>query len=338
MIGTNYRRIKTRNIFRNYNTNNNNELIGNNNNSTLSRSIKIFSHKSNSIENKNLYNFNNNKNVLKNDKGQLCFKEFKEKKNLFFSNENSKRDIRIKEKIIKRNNLAKMLINNNKNRNDDKDNNIKNHSISNGYKNFNFSIPQQLPKNNSSSNILLNNISFIPKKIYNITKIKQNKDKINNEIDNATFRINLLKNKLSNTYQRSMCESSIYNYRRKNEENLKLLKKKFLSEKNKYQNFVYYYKLKLSKMQDNYIKINKLKEDTEKEELLFKEKKCLLIEKIFDLKIFINQIKNNNIINNLEKSISFSENDINDLSTDEMLITKNKNVHKIGQICLNKFK
>ena len=333
MIGTNYRRIKTRNIFyKNYNTNNNNnELIGNNNNSTLSRSIKIFNHQSNSIENKNLYNYNSNRDLLKNDKGQLCLKEYKEKKKLFFSNENSKKDIMIKEKFIKRNHLAKMLINSNKN------NNIKNHSISNEYKNFNLSISQQLPINNSSSNILLKNKSFIPKKIYNITKIKPNKDKINNEIDNATFRIRLLKNILSNTYKKCMCER-INNYGRKNKENLILLKKKFLSENNKYQKFVYYYKLKLSKMPDNYIKINKLKEDVEKEELSFKEKKCLLIEKIFDLTILINQIKKNNIINNLEKTISFSENDINDLSTDEMLITKNKNVSKIGQICLNKFK
>ena len=103
------------------------------------------------------------------------------------------------------------------------------------------------------------------------------------------------------------------------------------------QNNIFFHKLKLSKMQDNYIKIDKLKDEIEKQELEFKKQKCSLIDRILDLNIFIAQLSknNNNILNKSDNSMTFSE--INDLSIDEMLSAKNRNVHKITHFCPNKF-
>ncbi len=93
---------------------------------------------------------------------------------------------------------------------------------------------------------------------------------------------------------------------------------------------------------ENSIDINKLKEDIEKEELIFKKRKCLLIQKIIDLNILIFQNKNNiksNSDSEIENSSSFCyDNDIDDMSTDEMLITKNKNISKINNFSPNNYK
>ena len=130
---------------------------------------------------------------------------------------------------------------------------------------------------------------------------------------------------------------TIINYKKQNRDKLLYLKRNFLMENTILQNNIFFHKLKLSKMQDNYIKIDKLKDEIEKQELTFKKQKCSLIDRIIDLSIFIDQLSknNNNIMNKSDNSMTFSE--INDLSIDEMLSAKNRNVHKITHFCLNKF-
>jgi hypothetical protein len=347
MYGSNFREKKTKKIVNAKNIN------GNSNYSTLSHSIKIFNHKTNSIESKDLLSHNSiNENSIINlispksskspispisTKNQIrpmndiCFihlkdlktrKIMKKKYNIIFSRDDYNK--KSKEKSNEINEYDKQTHSKNISAN-----NSINHTITQYIKNINSNISLNLSKNTNSS------ISLISKKEYNITKIKPDKNKIKTEIKNASFRIKLLNNVLTNTIYKYR-QQKIINYKNENKDKLLYLKKNFIMENSILQKNIFIYKLKLSKMPDNYIKIDKLKDDIEKQELIFKKQKSSLIEKIMDLSIFINQLKNNNsLMNKYDNSISYS--DMNDLSIDEMLFAKNRNVYRINHFCLNKF-
>ena len=344
MYGSNFREKKTKKIVNAKNIN------GNSNYSTLSHSIKIFNHKTNSIESKDLLSYNSinensminlmspkspispisTKNQIRpmNDIGFIHLKDLKTRKimkkkyNIIFSrddyNKKSKENSNDIKEYDKQTRSKKISVNNSIN-----------HTITQYIKNINSNISLNLSKNTNS------NISLLSKKEYNITKIKPDKSKIKNEIKNASFRIKLLNNVLTNTIYKYRREK-IINYKNENKDKLLYLEKNFIMENSILQKNIFFYKLKLSKMPDNYIKIDKLKDDIEKQELTFKKQKSSLIEKIMDLSIFINQLKNNNsFMNKYDNSISYS--DMNDLSIDEMLFAKNRNVYRINHFCLNKF-
>ena len=136
----------------------------------------------------------------------------------------------------------------------------------------------------------------------------------------------------------------VENDKKKYKENLLILKKKFKNEDFINDKLLYLHKLKLFKIEENFINVNKYKEDILKEDLIFKKKKCKLIEKILELKIMVDQNKKNILdCNNQNKNndSSFGINndiDLDDMSTDEMLITKNTNIRKINQFYPNKYK
>ena len=285
------------------------DLNGNSTNFNLSHSIKIFKHKSNCILFKSrLHSCNSEKNILK------------KKINLFPG-----KDIQLKKNVQRKKNL---ILNSPKNIVYE----TKKIFISNFNIKDNSSILHNLRKNNSCSDFCLNNNSLsLNTKDNNMNNIMiTDKNKIKNEIEKANFKISLL-------------YSGLYNINRKltksrNEINLMYLKFKLKLEKIKYKKMIYYYKLKLFKTKENFININKLKDNIEKEELFFKTQKLYLIEKILELNTLIDNIKENNLDNRNENSFSDSENDIYDMSTDEMLITKNNNICKINQFSPNLYK
>ena len=278
---------------------------GNLNSSTLSHSIKVFSHKSNSIDSKSKINMNNpGITSLKNATSKHIFPP---KQNIIILLKS--KNTRIKSKLLSKN---KKLFLNNKN---------------NNFYRYNSQDSLQKP------NIFYKNKYelFSPREnrgsfIINITKF--NKEKLNNEINYANCRILELKNKLKNLYR-------IDNYYKIFSEKLKMKEKLFLLNKNNnlesedYRKQIYIYKLKLSKIRDNYITINKLNDDIKKEELNFKIKQAAIINKILELKLSNIEGGKNKI--NDDDSVSGSENDIIDMSIDERLNQKNKNVFKINR-------
>ena len=342
MFGSNFREKKLKKIF-NAKYVNARYINANSNNSTLSHSIKIFSHRSNSIESKDILSYssfheNSSMNPM-NDIGFIHLKEIKAKKtmkkkyNIIYNKTNYYKNKHLNTSRIGINEKEKeKTYNSNSNKKNFVNNSI-NHTITKYIKNLNANISlsfSKINKNNYSNNF------WISKKEYNITKIKPNKNKIKTEIENAKIRIKLLNNVLNNTMYKYR-HQTIINYKKQNRDKLLYLKRNFLMENTILQNNIFFHKLKLSKMQDNYIKIDKLKDEIEKQELTFKKQKCSLIDRIIDLSIFIDQLSknNNNILNKSDNSMTFSE--INDLSIDEMLSAKNRNVHKITHFCLNTF-
>ena len=284
-----------------------------NNNYKLSHSIKIFNHKSNSILFKSRLNSHNSETNITKKKSNLI----------------PVRDNQTKKILPKRKNL---MLNNQRN---DKNNSIfdkKKMFISNIDKNSNNS--HDFRKNNSCSNIISKNKKLsLATRDNNINMIKtkiNDKSKLKNEIEKSNFKIKLLTRELYN----------IRNTLRKikNENNLINLKNRFKLEKLHYKKIKIYYKLKLFKIQENFIDINKLKEDIKKEELSFKKQKMLLIERILELNNLI--YINNNIKEDNKEEISLSdpEKDIFDMSTDEMLTTKNSNICKINYFSKNNYK
>ena len=285
------------------------DLNGNSTNFNLSHSIKIFKHKSNCILFKSrLHSCNSEKNILK------------KKINLFPG-----KDIQLKKNVPRKKNL---ILNSPRNIVYE----TKKIFISNFNIKDNSSILHNLRKNNSCSDFCLNNNSLsLNTKDNSMNNIMiTDKNKIKNEIEKANFKISLLYSELYNI-NKKLTKS-------RNEVNLMYLKFKLKLEKIKYKKMIYYYKLKLFKTKENFININKLKDNIEKEELFFKTQKLYLIEKILELNTLIDNIKENNLDNRNENSFSDSENDIYDMSTDEMLITKNNNICKINQFSPNLYK
>lgn len=286
----------------------------------LSQSIKIFHHKPNSIIGLK-YNFsshNSDKNLLKKN-DNLKYKNNIEKKNnlLLNSIENKKKENKINLIRLKEEKKELKLFKYNINNIDD----------SNFLQNKN-----KYKKHNSYTNIFYNN-SFLYDNINKINK-KENKSKFIKDIEEANFKISLLNNMFSNINIKYLY-TKIRDNKKKYKENILLLKNKFKKESKTYEKQIYLKKLRLFKIQDNFIHTNKLKENIQKEELLFKKQKCLLIEKIMELSITI-QNQNKNFYLNIGSLIL--ENNIDDISTDEMLITKNKNVSKINKFYPSNFK
>ena len=279
-------------------------------NYNLSHSIKIFNHKPNNIIYKSrLTSHNTDKKITKKN-----------------SNLGSKRDNQTKKIVPKRKNLTL-------NSRNDKNNSIfenKKIYISNFEKSSN--IFNDFPKNNSCSNLISNNkkLSFTTKEKNIMNIIINNKSKLKNKIEKANFKIKLLTGEL-NYINKKLAKS-------KNEKNLINLKNGFKLEKLHYKRIKYLYRLQLFKTQENFIDINKLKDDIKKEELSFKKQKITLIEKILELNNLIYNINTNNLDNKEECSFSEIENDFNDMSTDEMLTTKNSNIFKINYFSPNIYK
>ena len=326
-------------------------------NTNLSQSIKIFYHKSNNIIGlkTNLTTNKSEENILKNNMGLISLRETKkknliDKKNnlLLYSFEFGKKE---KEKVEKNKNINKIKNNYLEIKGE------KMPSMSSLFNKNNIIISKNSKKNGSCANIIVNN-EFIPSKLIdkNTTKnkninikinINKNKNKDKNklikDIEDAKFEIVLLKNKLFNT-NRKYLYYKVENDKKKYKENLLILKKKFKNEDFINDKLLYLHKLKLFKIEENFINVNKYKEDILKEDLIFKKKKCKLIEKILELKIMVDQNKKNILdCNNQNKNndSSFGINndiDLDDMSTDEMLITKNTNIRKINQFYPNKYK
>ena len=315
----------------------NRSLIGQN----LSQSIKVFHHKSNNIVglNSKFSSKNSDKNILKKSIGPTTKKDSKITKNIFsrkkklllnnsdYSIKQNYKKIKTKNKnsFIKLKEEIKVFKPNFCNRED-------------SFLSLNIS-----KKHNSYTNIFLNKkfLSIDQNNNNNATRRESNKNKLIKEIENVKFRIALLNNKLVNSTKKYLYFKLINN-KRKNSENIVLLKNKINTEKINYEKEIFWHKLKLFKIMENSISINKLKEDIQKEELLFKKRKCLLIQKIMELNILIFQNKNN-IKNNSDSEIEISssfcyDNDIDDMSTDEMLITKNKNISKINHFSPSNYK
>ena len=310
------------NIIKNMRINNNEKNISINdsvNGTNLSQSIRIFAHKPNSIiglkynlaphySQKNIFEFNENskdKNIIEN------------KKYLLLNNTESK----LKENKI---NIIKLE--------EEKLKAFK-YNIFNKV-DFQFSKNKLYKKHNSFTNIFYNN----PSKLHdNINKVIKNeyRNKLLKNIEEAKFKISLLNDMLSRINNKYLF-TKIKNNKIKDKENILLLIKNFKLETMIYQKKLYLYKLKLYKIQENSVCVNKLKENIQKEELSFKKQKCILIEKIIELSIKIHQNK---------KTFSFSifedyslENDFDDISTDEMLLTKNNNILKFNKFCQSNFK
>ena len=330
---------------RNNNKNNDCKIIELNKNlinTNLSQSIKIFNHKSNNILGlkTNLSSNRSEKNILK--------------KNIVL---NSLKETKMKNIIDKKNNLLLYSFEFGKKEKDEKNKNInlnKNNYLeikkekrpnkTNLFNNNNLIFSQNITNKNSTSNIFVNNEYISSKLKDNTTKSKNiKKNKLIKNIEDAKFKIILLNNISFNTNKKYF-QFKLENEKKKNKENLLLLKKKFKKEEYIHDKLLYLYKLKLLNIEENYINANKFKEDIQKEDLIFKMKKCVIIEKIMEIKIIIHQNKTNNLDydnkNKTDKS-SFGINndiDIDDMSTDEMLITKNKNICKINYFYPNKYK
>ena len=334
MIGSNY--YTNRNSRNIYNYNKELDLIGNLNSSNLSHSIKIFNHKSNSIDLKSyLNNVNSEKNILKKNINLVSLKDsknniiYKKKNNLILLYDKEKKkekEIDIKNKILE------------KNKNKMKDNMKMIFFPYNSYNsNNNIGI-----KNYSSSNLFINNkyIHFKSKKNnnnindININNLKLDKNKLKDKIENAEFRIKLLNNNLNKANKKYLLYK-LYNTKRKLKENIYFLKVNFMKESQYYQNQINFCKLKISKAQEKSININIFKDEIKKEEIIFKTQKIELIERILELSCLILKMKTNKIYKDTENSISPSENDNSDLSIDEMLISKNNNVGKISEFFSN---
>ena len=176
--------------------------------------------------------------------------------------------------------------------------------------------PVVYKKYSSCSNIFFNKINPIE---------KYDKKELNKDIENSKFKITLLNNVLNNINNKFL-NMKISNYKEKISNNLIKIKNKFKKEILRYEKIIYLYKLNLFKTEENFLSVNIFKENIQKEELAFKNEKCKLIEKIIDLNILLYQYKKNTLTTE-----NFYDLDINDLSTDEMLITKNNNVGKINK-------
>jgi hypothetical protein len=158
--------------------------------------------------------------------------------------------------------------------------------------------------------------------------LKFNKEKIKTEIDNANCRIKFLKNKLKNLNRKDIY-NKILLAKKTNKETLYILDKGNHLENEDYRKQIFLYQIKLSQIKDNYITINKLNDDIKKEELNFKIKQSSIIDKILELKLLCVEGDKNKI--NDDQSVSGSENDITDMSIDERLNQKNRNIFLINR-------
>lgn len=113
------------------------------------------------------------------------------------------------------------------------------------------------------------------------------------------------------------------------ETNLSLLKFRFKYEETKLKKIIFAYKIKLGFLRVNYIKKKKLVDNIEKEEINFRHQKCILAEKIIMQKLLNNEFNKAKDSKGDNDSFSDLDNDLNDTSTDEMLMTKNKNISKM---------
>lgn len=287
----------------------------------LSQAIKIFNHKPNNIYFKSrLNNSNSEKNINIKIPDLISVKDIqakrilKTRKYLFLNSPRNLKNEKEDNKSISNNpqNGTKKIL-------------LSHHDNKTKYI-YNFR------KNNSCLNLLPNNNkSFFPRTNYHskINLAINDKNKLKNEIERANFRINFLSREL---YKINIKLKQIIK-----EHNLIIFKNKIKYENIQYKKQLSFYKLKIFKIKENYIHINKLKENIEKEDLLFRKKKLFLIEKILDLNSLIYKIKGKNLI---KKEYPFSErdndiNDNNDMSTDEMLISKNNNIFKINNYFQN---
>jgi len=278
---------------------------GNLNSSTLSHSIKVFSHKSNSIDSKSKINMNYP--GITSLKNAISKHIFPPKQNIIILLKS--KNTSIKSKLLSKN--KKLFLYN-------KNNNFYRHNSQDSLQKPNIFYKNKYkllsPRKNRGSFII------------NITKF--NKEKLKNEINYANRRILELKNKLKNLYRIDIYYK-IFSEKLKMKEKLFLLNKNNNLENEDYRKQIYIYKLKLSKIRDNYITINKLNDDIKKEELNFKIKQAAIINKILELKLSNIEGGKNKINDN--DSVSGSENDITDMSIDERLNQKNKNVFKINR-------
>jgi len=278
---------------------------GNLNSSTLSHSIKVFSHKSNSIDSKSKINMNNP--GITSLKNAISKHIFPPKQNIIILLKS--KNTSIKSKLLSKN--KKLFLYN-------KNNNFYRHNSQDSLQKPNIFYKNKYkllsPRKNRGSFII------------NITKF--NKEKLKNEINYANRRILELKNKLKNLYRIDIYYK-IFSEKLKMKEKLFLLNKNNNLENEDYRKQIYIYKLKLSKIRDNYITINKLNDDIKKEELNFKIKQAAIINKILELKL--SNIEGGKSKINDNDSVSGSENDITDMSIDERLNQKNKNVFKINR-------
>ena len=281
---------------------------GNLNSSTLSHSIKVFSHKSNSIDSKSKIEVKNP--VISSLKNSMSKHIFPPKQNIIILLKS--KNTLIKNKLLNKN--KKLLLQNKNNK---------------------------FYRHNSQDSIQRPNSNIFYKNKYNFlspkkTKepclkyyLKFNKEKIKTEIDNANCRIKFLKNKLNklNIYNQILLEKKTM------KERLKILDKRNQLENEDYRKLIFVYKIKLSQIKDNYITINKSTDDIKKEELNFKIKQSSIIDKILELKLLCIEGDKNRI--NDDQSVSGSENDITDMSIDERLNQKNRNIFKINRFYPN---
>lgn len=309
MIEYNYYSNKiSRKISCNDEDNNEYDNNGNVNSSTLSHSIKVFKHKSNRIDSKSKIELKNP--AIMSLKNSMSNHLFPPRQNIIILLKS--KNTNIKNKLLSKN-PKHLLSNKNKN------NNFYRHNSQDSI---------QRP----TSNILYKNkfILLSPKNNgpFFISYLKFNKEKLKAEINNANCRIKILKNKLKNL-QNKIIYNIILSEKLKTKEKLFLLNKDNLSENEEYRKKIYKYKLELSQIKENYIPINKLNDEIQKEELNFKIRQSSIIDRILELKISFIEDDKKRINNN--DSISCSENDISDMSIDERLNQKNKNVFKINR-------
>ena len=284
---------------------------GNLNSSTLSHSIKIFSHKSNSIDSKSKIEVKNP--VISSFKNSFNKHIFPPKQNIIILLKS--KNTQIKNKLLSKNKNVLLQNKNNKFYRHNSQDSIQRPNSNIFYKNkYNFLSPK---KNNDSCCI---------------NYLKFNKEKIKTEINNANCRIKFLKNKLNNLYRIDIYNKILLE-KKKMKERLHLLDKGNHLENEDYRKQIFLYKLKLSQIKDNYITINKLNDNIKKEELNFKIKQSSIIDKILELKILCMEGDKNKI--NDDQSVSGSENDITDMSIDERLNQKNRNIFKINRFYPN---
>ena len=284
---------------------------GNLNSSTLSHSIKVFRHKSNIIDSKSKIEVNNPTPAIISFKNSVSKHIFPPKQNIIILLKS--KNTNIKSKLLSKN--KRLLLQN-------KNNNFYRHNSQDSIQKPNIFYKKKYKLFSPRKN----KVPFI----INIAEFK--KEKLKNEINYANCRIKELKSKLKNLYR-------IDNYYKIFAEKLKIKEKLILLNKNNNFENEYYrkqissYKLKLSKIKDNYITINKLNDDIKKEELNFKIKQASIINQILELKLSNIEGGKNKI--NQDDSVSGSENDITDMSIDERLKEKNKNVFKINRLYPN---
>lgn len=282
---------------------------GNLNSSTLSHSIKVFSHKSNSIDSKSKIGVKNP--VITSLKNAISKQILPPKQKIIILLKS--KNTNIKNKLLSKD--KKLLLQNKYNnfyRHNSQDSIQKpNIFYKNKYKLFS-------PKNNIEP-FIINNVKF-------------KKEKLKNDINNANNKIKDLQNQLKNLYKIDLYYK-IFSKKLKMKEKLSLLKKNNNLEIENYRKQIYLYKLKLSKIKDNYITIHKLNDNIQKEELNFKINQASIIDKILELKI-LNIEGDNNRIND-DNSIIGSEIDNTDMSIDERLNQKNRNVCKINRLYPN---